>query len=205
MKINIDNLSYDNIKNVYEKMGYKFYDNGKKYNVNLFGIRSKDMLVNEWNDILGVAYLDEFGKQNVLLHKGTTKPGYYYLKKKKGNVNGTAILIPNQYPHCWSLGLHNGKYKALRQVGKPFEVWRDDDSDGELDYSGKIYKNVTGLNMHTESLINKTEKVGAYSAGCQVREFDKEHFMVIELIERSAELYGNKFTYTLFEEKDFEK
>ena len=202
MKLKLEDFTYEKIEKTFKEKNYAFFKGD--LNLNLFGIRATDMLVDEWNDILGVAY-EENGEQKVLLHWGTTKPGLYYLKNKMGNINGTAILIPNQYRSCWIMGLHNGKYDALRQKGMPFEVWRDDDKDGELDYSGKIYKDVSGLNMHTESLINEIEKVGAYSAGCQVRAHDKEHFEVMDLIERSAEIYGEVFSYTLFEQEDFEK
>jgi hypothetical protein len=56
--------------------------------------------------------------------------------------------------------------------------------------------------MHCESLINDTEKVGAYSAGCQVRAFDLEHFSVMYIAKRAAIIYGNLFSYALFEEQD---
>jgi len=99
-----------------------------------------------------------------------------------GNINGTAILIPDFYSACWVVGKHNGKYEALVQYKEPFRVWRDNDQDGQFDYHGVEYRDVTGLNMHTESLVNETEKVGAYSAGCQVRQFDRDHFMFMELV-----------------------
>lgn len=192
-------LTYNEIEKVYQEKGYKFFKGPN--NVNLYGIRSNSLLVNEWNDILGVAYEDKFGNKINLIHSGTTKPGLYWLKNKMGNMNGTAILIPGYFQGCWKLGEHKG-YLALQQHGSKFKVWRDNDKDGQFDYQGKVYEDVGGLNMHTESLLNTTEKVGAYSAGCQVREFDKEHFMVMNLLELAAAQYGPYFSYALFTDRD---
>lgn len=169
----------------------------------MYGIRSRSLTTNLWNDVLGVCYLDDFDNKINLMHKGTTKPGLTWLKHKMGNINGTAILQPGQYRKCWKMGAHRG-YPALCQSGPGvFKVWRDNDKDGQFDYQGTTYTDVEGLNMHTESLIIDVEKVDAYSAGCQVRAFDKEHFMVMELCELSAGLYGDLFSYTLLEERDF--
>jgi hypothetical protein len=198
------NITYDFVKTAYQKYGYKFYDSGK-YNVNLFGIRSKDPDVNLFNDILGVAYLDDFGTKQCLVFWGTTKPGLTYLKDKLGNPNGTGILIPGQYPKAWIIDFHNKgtehEHKAFRQAGPGvFKVWRDKNKDGKLDYSGPIYTDVSGLNGHTTrdfEIVN----VGGFSAACQVVRDDKEHRVWISVAERAAELYGNIFTYTLFQEK----
>lgn len=191
-------ITYSDIESEYKEMGYKFFT--PAYALNLFGIRMDLKTVDQFNDILGVAWTDEFGGQHVMCHKGTTKPGLYWLKNKKGNVNGTAILQPGQYLNCWAIGKHNGKYDALRQYGKPFRVWRDNDGDGELDMSGKTYGDVSGLNMHTTSFKNEVQRVGAYSAGCQVRQDQWDHKLVMALIFKAYSVWKNQiFSYTLFE------
>lgn len=194
-------LSFDDIKTVTQQKGYTWWEG--EYDVFHYGIRSRSLLVNLWNDVLGVCLIDKFGNKLNLMHRGSTKPGLNWLKDKMGNVNGTAILQPGQYRKCWTLGTHNG-YPALCQssVGV-FKVWRDNNKDGRFDYQGPTYTDVTGLNMHTESLIRETDLVGLYSAGCQVREFDKEHMMVMAINELSVAMYGDGISYTLFEERDF--
>lgn len=192
-----DNMTYHQIQAKYDLAGYPFYT--KPFDLNLYGIRSPDPLVDEFNDILGVAYTDHFGNLINLEHKGTTKPGLYWLKNKLGSLNGTFILKPGHYKACFTLGKHKGEYEALVQSDKAqFVGWRDKDSDGQLDYSGPDYQDVAGLNMHTESLITQTEKVGAYSAGCQVRQFDYEHFMVMNLCKMQMLYHGKYFSYSLF-------
>lgn len=197
-------MEYPKLQRAYHEKGYKFFDGVN--NVNLFGIRSEEMLVDEFNDVLGIAYQDYYERPIVLMWPGTTKPGLYWLKKKLGNVDGTAILIPGQYRGVWKIGTHGGtaaQYEALRQVGTNFKVWRDDDKDGHLDMHGKEWDNVTGLNFHTTSFLNDKEVVGAYSAGCQVVQDDKDFLMAMALLKRSSEIYGNSFTYTLFTDRDF--
>lgn len=190
-------MIYSEVKALFETLGHRFYDKGA-YNVNLFGIRSGYDQVDEFNDVLGIAFRDDQDNPIVIEHRGTTKPGLYWLKQKMCNANGTAILQPGQYPSCWMIGKHKG-YEALVQKGMPFHVWRDQDEDGQLDAEGRTYKDVTGLNMHTTSFINDIDKVGAYSAGCQVRQHHEDHQTVMGILKRSAERYGNSFTYTLID------
>ncbi len=166
--------------------------------MNLFGIRSKSTLVDQFDDVLGIAFRDDFGNGIVLEHRGTTKPGLYWLREKMGNHQGTFILAPGQYPRCWKIAEHKG-YEALVQVGSPFRGWRDANKDGKLDPNGNIHRDVTGLNMHTTSFKSDVEVVGAYSAGCQVRQRADDHIVVMSILKRSAELYGNSFSYTLID------
>lgn len=190
-------MIYSEVKTLYQVHGYRFYDSGK-FNVNLFGIRNGYDTVDLFNDILGIAYRDEMGNPVVIESKGTTKPGLHYLASKMGSANGTAILQLGQYVKCWQRGLHKG-YDALIQKGMPFRVWRDADQDGKLDPDGPTYTDVTGLNMHTTSFLYDIDRVGAYSAGCQVRQRDEDHIQVMQIIGRAADLYGNSFSYTLFD------
>lgn len=195
-------LDYTSLRDVVVSKGYSFFDDGA-YNLNIFGIRSADPLVDEFNDYMGVAYRDTFNNPIINVFKATTKPGLYWLKNKLGNINGTAILLPGQYRRCWKLGYHKN-YRALEQNGTGiFKVWRDNDSDGDLDMNGDVFDDVTGLNGHTTSFINEVDRVGAYSAGCQVVQDDLDFSILLSVVIRSAALYGNTFSYTLLEESDF--
>ena len=195
-------LSFNDIKRVVQgKEGFTWWEGPQ--NVFLYGIRSRSLIVDLWNDVLGVCYIDDFGNKINLMHKGSTKPGLNWLKDKMGNVNGTAILQPGQYRRCFKLGTHNGYVGLVQAEPGIFKVWRDDNKDGRFDYQGPTFTDVTGLNMHTESLINDSDRVGLYSAGCQVRAYDKEHFMTMNLCERSVALYKGNLSYTLLEERDF--
>lgn len=198
-------VTYEMVKALYRSNGYLFYETGQ-YNVNIFGFRNKDLtVVDKFNDLIGVAYLDEFLSPQCLVFAGTTKPGLVYLKDKLGNPNGTAILIEGFYAKCWEIGIHNaGKpsaHEAYRQIGPGvFKVYRDNDKDGSFDMSGPVYTDASGVNGHTTRDF-EIMKVGGFSAACQVVQDDKEHQIWLAIGKRSAELYGNKFSYALFREK----
>lgn len=194
-------VNYDILSNIYQQKGYAFFDSGS-YNLNVFGIRSGDLLTDEFNDLIGVAYRDDTGNKQLLTFKSSTKPGYYWLKEKMGNMNGTAILIPGQYRSCWELGFHRNYEALVQRPTYSFRTWRDNDSDGELDMEGPVFEDVTGLNLHTTSFKNEIEKVGKYSAGCQVIQDDLDFRILLALLLKSSATYGTRFSYTLLEEKD---
>jgi len=195
-------LSYDDVKQVFLNKGYTFFDTGS-YNLNLFGIRSGHPRVNEFNDWIGIVFKDALGNKQAIGFKASTDPGYYWLKHQLGNINGTAILCPGQYRHCWVVGTHQG-YEALQQSpGARFLVWRDNNANGILDESGPVYNDVSGLNCHTTSFRTEVDRVGRYSAGCQVIQDDLDFLIFLSIVRKSADMYGNSFTYTLFRDNDF--
>lgn len=194
--------TFDFIKQLYLNKGYKFYDTGK-YNVNLFGLRNADLtVVDKFNDVLGAAYLDEFGNKQCLVFQGTTKPGLSYLQDTLGNPNGTAIVCPGQYPGVWMIGFHHRgdpvkQYEAYEQKGQ-FKCWRDSNKDGKYTMSGPIYTDGAGINGH-HAAIGESTNVGPWSSACQVVASDKEHAIWLAIGKRSAELYANSFTFSLFQ------
>lgn len=191
--------TYYDIKSLYKRYAYPFFEG--PYNVNVFGIRNESLEVDEFNDVIGVAYQDQRGNLQCLTFEGTTKPGLYYLKNKLGNINGTFILQPGHYKQCWVLGHHKGRYEALVQSDRAeFIGWRDNDSDGEFDYTGNLYDDVTGLNLHTTSFKSEIEKVGPYSAGCIVCKDDMEFKILLSVIKKSIELYGDYISFSLFQQ-----
>jgi len=192
--------NYDAMKLIYGNLGYSFDE--RKEAVNLFGVRSKDLLVDQFNDLLGVCYIDYFDNPQCLVFPGTTKPGLHYLKTELGNEAGTFILAPGYHKDCWTSGLHNGHPSYTQSGPNVFKGYRDSNSDGKLDMSGKIYSDSTGVDGHTtryDILVNNV--VDRFSAGCQVCWFDKHHALWYNLGLRTFELYKiNKISYTLFQE-----
>lgn len=200
----ITGITFDQVKNMYLQKGYDFFDK-LPYQVNLCGFRNRDIsTVDEFNDYLGVAYLDEFLNKHFLIFRGTTKPGLTSLSGKPMNPNGTFILAPGQHKKSWMTGFHHAndpekRYEAYVQSGPGvFKGWRDNDQDGRFDFDGVLYSDVSGLNGHRAG-VNDTNKVGPYSYACQVVRDDKEHSIWLGVGKRCAEIYGNIFHYTLFQ------
>ena len=190
------------IPSIIRHKGYAFFTNGL-YNLNIIGVRKDNnkKITNLYDDILLVMYKTTKGWQKKL-YNITTEPGEYYMRKKLLNQKGTAILVPGQYRSTWEIGKHNGKYKALVQC-KPVKVYRDGNKDMIYDmYPETINEGLFGINIHrsNESYTRKT--IDMYSAGCQVFSNPDDFQSFLSLCDEQAKRYGNKFTYTLIDEKD---
>ncbi|MBN8693509.1 MAG: hypothetical protein J0L69_09950 [Bacteroidetes bacterium] len=148
-------------------------------------------------------YNSDKNKERLKIYVITTDPGVYYQSVRLLNVKGCAVMKPGQYVNCYQLGKHKkADHKALVQTGGKITVYRDNDRDGIAENLGVEETGFFGCNIHGAKKITKTDKIGAYSAGCQVFEdwYQKEEF--IGICEQFKNTGGNKFTYTLIEEKD---
>lgn len=143
------------------------------------------------------------GKETLRIFPNTTNPGVYWLNNPMSKL-GTAVLKPNQWVDCWSLGFHQQKtdHRALVQTGK-VTVYRDNNKDNkyQLDES-KVETGLFGINIHGASKSGSTLKVSKYSAGCQVFSNWIHKEEVMNICEKFKTVTKNKFTYTLLDEKD---
>jgi len=196
-----EQLQIELIKKVLAKKNYLFFENGQ-FNLNLIGIRTKGTTAGKYDDYMVAIYKDKMDKW-VLKHWNiTTDAGTYWLKNPM-NRKGTALLVPNQYRGCWTIGLHQGKYKALTQF-KPVKVYRDSNKDLILDYNAStIDEGMFGINIHRSNPVKESVVNEKWSAGCQVFADPQDFSEFLILIDESARRYGDKFTYTLITENDF--
>jgi len=179
--------------------GYAWFEGAKDFDVNIVGVRNSatgQKVTNAFDDQLTVSY-KEGGAWKFHQWPCTTDPG------KKGvmeyhNAAGVARLVEGQYRGSHTLGLHQGKYEALKQA-KPVKVYRDADKDMEYD-ENKIQEGIFGINIHKAGA--DSTYVENWSEGCQVfkKAADFESFMVI--CRKAAAVHGKSFTYTLIESKD---
>jgi hypothetical protein len=188
----------DKIKQAMKIKDYKFFESGD-YNLNIIGIRNSDTgskVTNVFDDLLTVSY-----KIGDVWHfkkwAATTDPGTKGVKEFH-NAQGVARLVPGQYRGSHAIGLHQGKYEALKQA-KPVKVYRDANKD--MTYDTKlITEGIYGINIHKAGA--DSTYVENWSEGCQVfkKSADFDEFMA--LVKKAATLHGNSFTYTLLESKD---
>ena len=188
----------DKIKAAMKVKDYKFFESGD-YNLNIIGIRNSDTgskVTNVFDDLLTVSY-----KIGDVWHfkkwAATTDPGTKGVKEFH-NAQGVARLVPGQYRGSHAIGLHQGKYEALKQA-KPVKVYRDANKD--MTYDTKlITEGIYGINIHKAGA--DSTYVENWSEGCQVfkKSADFDEFMA--LVKKAATLHGNSFTYTLLESKD---
>jgi hypothetical protein len=188
----------EKIKQAMKVKNYKFFESGD-YNLNIIGIRNSDTgnkVTNVFDDLLTVSY-----KIGDVWHfkkwAATTDPGTKGVKEFH-NAQGVARLVPGQYRGSHAIGLHQGKYEALKQA-KPVKVYRDANKD--MNYDTKlITEGIYGINIHKAGA--DSTYVENWSEGCQVfkKSADFDEFMA--LVKKAATLHGNSFTYTLLESKD---
>jgi hypothetical protein len=197
------NYTYEQIKTLYMRNQFPF--ECEKYKINHFAIRNADLVtVDQFNDVRGVAYVDEFGTEHCLQFRATTKPGLSGIQKPI-NKGGTFILMPGFYENCWKIGKHNiGKeheHEALVQNGYGiFKGWRDNNKDGKFDFDGKIYNDVTGLNDHMARTWDVL-RVGGFSLACQVTFENYEHEIKMCLAKRDEERnHRQAISYALFQD-----
>jgi hypothetical protein len=120
-------------------------------------------------------------------------------------------MVPGQYSGAYKLGIHgrSGKfpYKALEQK-KPMQYVRDNNRDAIIDSSlyydsENVFWAICKTNLHRTSKWKAVQLVERYSAGCQVIQSPKDFNFIMNVMDEARYLYGNSFTYTLLEEKDF--
>jgi len=197
-------MNYNELKQKYLKMGYKFRT--EKMALNLFGERSFNSQSDKFDDIVGCAWVNENGVPCIVHYKATTDPGKYWLQNPM-KKDGTIIMVPGQYLEVYGIGKHKGEYEAFVQIAHMAYV-RDNNRDTILDFSlyrdrkkvGKeVFWGINGTNIHRSSLWHNVPFVGRYSAGCQVLQNATEFATLIDLRNKSFSKGFNKFDYTLFE------
>jgi len=194
----------EQIQQAVKSKGYRWFEGGD-YNLNIVGVRNSETngkVTNKFDDCITVSYSVN-GENKFHCFQATTDPGSHW-ERNLLNKNGVAILVPGQYRSSHSIGLHQGKYEALRQT-KPLKVYRDKDKDGVYDFlEENIHEGIYGINIHraTSRKGGKSIQIDKWSAGCQVIAANADFNLFMELVNKSAKLYGNSFTYTLIESKD---
>lgn len=190
-------LSEESIERTIKSLGYKWYTDRP----NIIGIRSTLNVPDVFNDIMAFVY-PENGKMVAKFWPITTDPGVYY-QKNLLNAKGCAVLKCGQYVDAYALGYHQNKqnHKALIQV-LPVTVYRDNDKDGIAEEQGVEDTGLFGVNIHGGVANTIMEKVGAWSAGCQVHSTWANKEEMVALCENFEKITKNRFTYTLIHEKD---
>lgn len=176
--------------------GYKVFTRPSE--LNIVGVRGKDMTPNRFNDRIHVFYKDNNNSWQSHSFAATTDPGTFWLENP-ANPQGTAILNEGQYVDTYAIGLHRSKYLALVQR-KPVTVIRDSGRNATVDLNGKEDTGLFGINIHRALQQGTTRLIDKHSAGCQVLANADDFKQFMALCEQHKELYGNVFTYTLLNE-----
>lgn len=192
MSTYVAKYSKDKIEKAVKAKGYKWFED----QINIVGVRNSatgKAVTNAFDDMITVCRKDA-GVWKYYEWPITTDPG------RKGvmeyhNAAGVARMVPGQYIDSHGLGLHQGKYEALKQF-KPVKVYRDANKDLIYDET-KIQEGVFGINIHKAGVDSTL--VENWSEGCQVFKREQEFAAFMALAKASGQ---KAFTYTLIESKD---
>lgn len=194
----------EQIEKTIKSKDYKWFENGD-YNLNIVGVRNSDTnqeVTNKFDDCITLSYKSE-GDWKFHCFKATTDPGKHWVENIL-NESGVAILKPNQYRGSHKIGLHQGKYEALRQQ-KPVQVYRDDNLDVCYDLlEENVQEGIYGINIHRATGIKggESKQIDKWSAGCQVIAAYDDFELFMEICNKAKDIWGNSFTYTLIESDD---
>lgn len=182
-----------------ERFNTELFQNDKKpFNLNILGIRNPEETAGLYDDTFLFAWKYK-GLWSTFKFKGTTDPSRYYLENPM-NKKGTLILPEGSYPKLWRKGMHKGRYPALVQ-NVPVKVIRDNDKDGELDFSkGTTDEGLFGLNFHKSANLKPVDAIGKSSAGCQVVQHVDEYEIAWGILEKSFKYWGDVVSYNLINE-----
>lgn len=192
--------SRQQIENAMHAKGYVWFESAKDYDLNIVGVRNDrtNNVTNIFDDTMTLSYKVD-GQWVYHEWACTTDPGKKAMTTFENPV-GVAILAPGQYRKSHAIGLHQGKYTALRQVGN-VRVFRDGNKDQKFDMRGS-FVGMFGINIHRSSPTGTSTYVENWSMGCQVfaniRDFEK--FMSI--CRKAADTFTNSFSYTLLNASD---
>tara|TARA_R110000782_G_scaffold8587_5_gene27978 strand:- start:179 stop:817 length:639 start_codon:yes stop_codon:yes gene_type:complete len=198
-------LIKEQFRKTLQAKGYAFFglENKAAYNVNIIGVRSDEDIFNKFDDALVVIYRDRKRNWEVRSYSITTDPGKIW-QEKPMNSKGCAILVPDQYRGVYKIDGHGVTgYPAMCQRLGNVKVFRDPDRDHEHDRdAGTIDEGMFGINIHRSRKYGEADLVNSYSAGCQVFKNTTDFNDFMKLANKSADKFGNSFTYTLISEGD---
>jgi hypothetical protein len=204
---------------ILKKKKLKVFENGD-YDLNIVGIRSKNRKAGKFDDLITCSFKIN-GVWQFRAWRATTDPSLYWLKSKRANKKGTAILKAGQYIGAYCLDKHRGKYLALCQRKAKVTVIRDSTKDETLDIpgeDGKLKKGTIedsgffGINIHRSLSASELERldleieereIGPFSAGCQVFADPADLDELLWLCKKQISTHPNwkeTFSYTLIEE-----
>jgi len=195
------NYTKEQIEKAVKSKGYVWFEGAKDFDVNIVGVRNSstgDKVTNLFDDTMTVSY-KENGEWKFNQWKITTDPGKKAMLEYH-NSNGVARLVEGQYRGSHTIGLHQGKYEALRQL-KNVKVYRDKDKDMQYDENA-IQEGVFGINIHRSSSTGTSTYVENWSEGCQVFANVKDFNSFMLICKKAKDIHGNSFTYTLIESSD---
>jgi hypothetical protein len=175
------------------------------YKLNIVGLRSPSKIPNYFDDFIFTFFKNNNNQWVGYESPATTDTGTYWLQNPMSS-KGSALLKEGQYKDVYAIDLHSGKYKAVTQRLGDVIVYRDYNRNATLDFNnGREEKGRFGINIHRADSTGLSKTIDKNSAGCQVFANSEDFDKFMQFAEKSKNLYGNKFTYTLIDARNYWK
>lgn len=189
----------EQIKRVFARKKYKFFENGD-YNLNIILVRKDDVFTDKFTDLLLLVYKEK-GQFVIKEFNATTKAGRYGVQNPitVNGITGVAVLKEGQYLGAYQfVNSSANKWKApyFKQI-KPITVYRDADKDGFIDRV-KEQTGIFGIQGHQMGAGNV---IYNWSIGCWGTPL-KQWRQITAIAQKSAAIYGDKFTITLISQNE---
>lgn len=190
----------EQIEKAVKSKGHVWFSGAKSYDLNIVGVRNSSTgkkVTNLFDDFITLSY--RVGNEwKFHMWPITTEPGKKGMLEGKAK-GGVARLMEGQYRGSHEIGLHQGKYEALRQKGK-LRVYRDGDRD--LEFDDILADEGTGFGINIHMAGDDSTYVENWSEGCQVFKRKKDFKEFMKICNEARKIYGNTFTYTLIDSSD---
>lgn len=204
--VRLPDYSLEQIRAVLDAQHFTIFENGN-YNLNIVGIRNENRESDLFDDRICIFHKEE-GIWKLYNFDATTDPGRSELTNPRfyeAQVGGTLIIKHNeQYRGVYTIGqmgTGNWKHTALLQTGV-MKGYRDRNRDIYLDYVNE-QQGIWGANIHAASLWDIQQRVGGWSAACQVIQKPQDYQIFKGLITKAYSVWGPKFSYTLLHQNLF--
>lgn len=194
----------ESLRNIIRTAKGKGYTiDNRPFALNIIGVRnSKATDQKSFDDVIAYFYYDSNGKLHGNVAPATTDPSVFWLNQPMTSA-GTAILKSGEYKDTYAIGKHRNKYEALVQTLAPVTTIRDSDRNSVINYLAPTESGFFGINIHKASTgKNNVRIIDKDSAGCQVFRDEKDFNEMMNVAKRSRDLYGNKFSYILLDQRD---
>lgn len=175
------------------KRSHRVFVNGD-LNLNIIFVRQTLDTTNKFDDLHIVTW-KENGVWWEWIAPCTTKPGVKAVADP-GNPVGVARVKAGQFSSAMTFGRHHDEYRCLVQC-VPLPLWRDRNRDGTPDY--EIAPVMQKAHIHIHKAGSSSTIVDHWSEGCLVDAKASDFAEFMKICDKSAEKYGDKFTFSVLE------
>lgn len=189
----------EKIKNRLKDEGYRIFD--RLFELNIVGLRKANSRPGHFDDELHVFAKVSDSEWVHHVFNIVTDPGTYWMNKK-GKPKNSLMLAQGQYKDSYAILQKSKGTTILKQIN-PVEVYENYDRKAVIDlFKGKKKKGLFSINFIQAKSNGKYLFLSTDMENAQVFQRKEDFVQFIQMCQGHEKLYGNKFTYTLLDERE---